>query len=373
MTARLQPSTTGRQHQQQHQQQAGHHKDAATKAAPAIRSDGRRANKPLMEKRRRARINQSLAALKTLILDSARLEQNTKHSKLEKADILELTVRHLQRQKALGSSSVLSKFRAGFQECAREVGRFLESPEVVLAPPEPHASLKQRLLRHLESCVAELDLDLGLAMRAEESSKPDSSSGQAQAPLPGSSCSSSSASAASSTAPAPGAPAARGDENNNRGQRAHSASGKASPGSLLGSRLLSASQSPEPASPLDATNPLLSVVQQQVIPSRLPDGQLVFLLPSHYVQLAAAAAAAACRPDSRAASVAPPSPPVAGPGSPEVLTQSSRVDEADDDDDQPVDCSVGTAAARLSPEPAEAAMDAAGALEAEEGPVWRPW
>lgn len=29
----------------------------------------------------------------------------------------------------------------------------------------------------------------------------------------------------------------------------------------------------------------------QVIPSRLPDGQVVFLLPSHYVQLAAAAAA----------------------------------------------------------------------------------
>ncbi|XP_049943362.1 transcription factor HES-1-like [Schistocerca serialis cubense] len=368
MTARLQPSTTGRQHQQQHQHQAGHHKDANTKAAPAIRSDGRRANKPLMEKRRRARINQSLAALKTLILDSARLEQNTKHSKLEKADILELTVRHLQRQKALGSSSVLSKFRAGFQECAREVGRFLESPEVVLAPPEPHASLKQRLLRHLESCVAELDLDLGLAMRAEESSKPDSSSGQAQAPLPGSSCSSSSASAssaASSTAPAPGAPAARGDENNNRGQRTHSASGKASPGSLLGGRLLSASQSPEPTSPLDATNPLLSVVQ--VIPSRLPDGQLVFLLPSHYVQLAAAAAAAPITHSSSATSF------VTGPGSLEVLAQSSRVDEADDDDDQPVDCSVGTAAARLSPEPAEAAMDAAGALEAEEGPVWRPW
>lgn len=32
------------------------------------------ANKPLMEKRRRARINQSLAVLKTLILDSAKLE-----------------------------------------------------------------------------------------------------------------------------------------------------------------------------------------------------------------------------------------------------------------------------------------------------------
>lgn len=33
-----------------------------------------KANKPLMEKRRRARINQSLAVLKTLILDSAKME-----------------------------------------------------------------------------------------------------------------------------------------------------------------------------------------------------------------------------------------------------------------------------------------------------------
>lgn len=63
-------------------------------------SEPRRANKPLMEKRRRARINQSLAVLKTLILDSAKSD-NTKHSKLEKADILELTVRHFQRHRNL--------------------------------------------------------------------------------------------------------------------------------------------------------------------------------------------------------------------------------------------------------------------------------
>lgn len=63
-------------------------------------SEPRRANKPLMEKRRRARINQSLAMLKALILDSAKSD-NTKHSKLEKADILELTVRHFQRHRNL--------------------------------------------------------------------------------------------------------------------------------------------------------------------------------------------------------------------------------------------------------------------------------
>lgn len=81
------------------------------------------ANKPLMEKRRRARINQSLAALKALILDSARLE-NTKHSKLEKADILELTVRHLQRQRSLTQPG-LSRYKAGYQDCSREVIFFL--------------------------------------------------------------------------------------------------------------------------------------------------------------------------------------------------------------------------------------------------------
>lgn len=182
------------------------------------------ANKPLMEKRRRARINQSLALLKTLILDSTRTEvnifytfsilsfylfdsifrfffflQNTKHSKLEKADILELTVRHLQRQKVL-SSDVRDKYRAGFQECAREVRlyiinslkkekinssyikhtvliqffyqvtRFLECPELHMCSNgtgtllstgstviEP--AVKQRLLRHLDTCSSEIDLD----------------------------------------------------------------------------------------------------------------------------------------------------------------------------------------------------------------------
>lgn len=73
---------------------------AGNRVSSVTSSEPRRANKPLMEKRRRARINQSLAVLKTLILDSAKSD-NTKHSKLEKADILELTVRHFQRHRNL--------------------------------------------------------------------------------------------------------------------------------------------------------------------------------------------------------------------------------------------------------------------------------
>jgi hairy-and-enhancer-of-split protein len=118
--------------------------------APAKRvSDNRRSNKPIMEKRRRARINNSLNELKTLILDAMKKDP-ARHSKLEKADILEMTVKHLQnlqRQQAAMSAatdpSVVSKFRAGFSECATEVGRF----------PGLDPIVKRRLLQHLASCL----------------------------------------------------------------------------------------------------------------------------------------------------------------------------------------------------------------------------
>ena len=56
--------------------------------------------------------------------------QPSRHSKLEKADILELTVKHLQevQRRRLGDAvardpTVLHKFRGGFAECAQEVNR----------------------------------------------------------------------------------------------------------------------------------------------------------------------------------------------------------------------------------------------------------
>ncbi|XP_049299549.1 protein hairy [Anopheles funestus] len=119
-------------------------------AEPVKRSsDNRRSNKPIMEKRRRARINNCLNELKTLILDAMKKDP-ARHSKLEKADILEMTVKHLenlQRQQSAMSQatdpSVMNKFKAGFNECAQEVGRF---PEI-----DPH--VKRRLLQHLSNCI----------------------------------------------------------------------------------------------------------------------------------------------------------------------------------------------------------------------------
>ncbi|XP_014258463.1 transcription factor HES-1-like [Cimex lectularius] len=242
-------------------------------STPQVKAPNRRANKPLMEKRRRARINQSLAVLKSLILDSAKLE-NTKHSKLEKADILELTVRHLQRQKALNSSSV-DKYRAGFIECAREVTRFLESPELGgCGKPLIENSVRQRLTRHLESCAAEIALDF--ASSCVEPLKPidcetERRLRQLEELLVNTeedeeSCAAGTRPDSSTNTP--------GDENNNSNNAG--AGGDKRP------------KKPRPKGQVEsgpASTSANPVSLLQVIPSRLPDGQVVFLLPSHYVQL----------------------------------------------------------------------------------------
>ncbi|XP_043258722.1 protein hairy [Colletes gigas] len=126
---------------------------ATTTATTRRSGENRRSNKPIMEKRRRARINNCLNDLKTLILDAMKKDP-ARHSKLEKADILEMTVKHLEtlqrQQVALAAATdpnVLNKFRAGFTECAGEVGRF----------PGLDASVKRRLMAHLASCLGPVE------------------------------------------------------------------------------------------------------------------------------------------------------------------------------------------------------------------------
>ncbi|XP_057388437.1 transcription factor HES-4 isoform X1 [Balaenoptera acutorostrata] len=113
-------------------------------------------SKPVMEKRRRARINESLAQLRSLLLDALRKE-SSRRSKLEKADILELTVKHLQSLRRVqvtaalrADPAVLGKYRAGFRECLAEVNRFLAGCEGV------PADVRSRLLGHLATCLARL-------------------------------------------------------------------------------------------------------------------------------------------------------------------------------------------------------------------------
>ncbi|XP_011686174.1 PREDICTED: protein deadpan [Wasmannia auropunctata] len=319
MTARLhslrhqEKKSAGNSHRQHHQHQQAVHQGPSPAPSPSPslspspkHSDGRRANKPLMEKRRRARINQSLAALKALILDSARLE-NTKHSKLEKADILELTVRHLQRQRSLAQPG-LSRYKAGYQDCSREVSRYLDAPDIITGNTTPmDPAVKQRLLRHLDSCVSELDLDLGSRPDSGLGSSPGSvtdrvagttSPGPLDHHVPvGPHCSAALTPAGlikseipeMVEAARPDSSTTAGDENNNS-SRPTSAFSQVNPVTLDPHHPHHPSGLPVDQASTSQQNPnMLSVVQ--VIPSRLPDGQVVFLLPSHYVQLAAAAAA----------------------------------------------------------------------------------
>ncbi|XP_032903888.1 transcription factor HES-3 [Amblyraja radiata] len=89
----------------------------------------RKISKPLMEKKRRARINECLEQLKSLLEDH--YSNNIRKRKLEKADILELTVKHLRdlqssRQGAVRMSrDGAAQYQAGFRSCLNAVSQYL--------------------------------------------------------------------------------------------------------------------------------------------------------------------------------------------------------------------------------------------------------
>ncbi|KAA8587760.1 hypothetical protein FQN60_016622, partial [Etheostoma spectabile] len=82
----------------------------STPEKPRSLTENRKSSKPIMEKRRRARINESLGQLKTLILDALK-QDSSRHSKLEKADILEMTVKHLRNLQRLQMTGVNTEVR----------------------------------------------------------------------------------------------------------------------------------------------------------------------------------------------------------------------------------------------------------------------
>ncbi|KAK7067111.1 hypothetical protein SK128_011281 [Halocaridina rubra] len=136
--------------------------DTAGDSDTGTRNDLRKSNKPLMEKKRRQRINRCLNELKTLVLEALKKDP-ARYSKLEKADILEMTVRHVQalhRQESSAGRMVSysgrltsrylgvdekAKYRAGFTQCAAEVTRYLTSMTDV-----PH-DLHMKISSHLSS------------------------------------------------------------------------------------------------------------------------------------------------------------------------------------------------------------------------------
>ncbi|CAH7447512.1 transcription factor HES-2 [Phodopus roborovskii] len=103
----------------------------------------RKTLKPLLEKRRRARINESLSQLKGLVLPMLGAE-TSRYSKLEKADILEMTVRFLQEQPYHAAApEPLDSYLEGYRACLARLARVLPACSVL----EPAVSM--RLLEHL--------------------------------------------------------------------------------------------------------------------------------------------------------------------------------------------------------------------------------
>jgi hairy-and-enhancer-of-split protein len=79
-------------------------------------------------------------------------------TKLEKADVLELTVRHLRKLKAQGALSLGSpaahseRYRAGFRLCAGEITKFVTTGNAGL-----DLAVSARLLQHLSLCLHSLE------------------------------------------------------------------------------------------------------------------------------------------------------------------------------------------------------------------------
>uniref|UniRef100_A0A8C2XE05 Hairy-related 13 n=2 Tax=Cyclopterus lumpus TaxID=8103 RepID=A0A8C2XE05_CYCLU len=113
-----------------------------------IQKGDRKTRKPLVEKKRRARINDSLQELRTLLADT------DFHSKMENAEVLEMTVKKVedvlknrtQETDALGREAS-ERFAAGYIQCMHEVHTFVSSC------PGIDATVAAELLNHLLECM----------------------------------------------------------------------------------------------------------------------------------------------------------------------------------------------------------------------------
>ncbi|KAG8007555.1 Transcription factor HES-5 [Nibea albiflora] len=106
--------------------------------------------KPLVEKLRRERINSSIEQLKSLLGPEFLKQQPD--SKLEKADILEMTVcvlRRLQQRQTMESAAV----DQGYSRCVQEVKLFMSREKV-------QTQSQRRLLNHFNKLQSSSDENL---------------------------------------------------------------------------------------------------------------------------------------------------------------------------------------------------------------------
>ncbi|XP_032899420.1 transcription factor HES-5-like [Amblyraja radiata] len=98
----------------------------------ATRKEKYKLMKPIVEKKRRDRINSSIGQLKSLLGEE--FQNGEPNMKMEKADILEMTVNYLklhsQRMFTVTySKSLTHNFKEGYTRCLQEIQHFTFAPE----------------------------------------------------------------------------------------------------------------------------------------------------------------------------------------------------------------------------------------------------
>ncbi|XP_061584445.1 transcription factor HES-5-like [Cololabis saira] len=130
--------------------------------------------KPLVEKFRRERINSSIEQLKSLL--GPEILKQQPDSKLEKADILEMTVcflRRLQQQHHAVDSAAVGQ---GYSRCVQEVVHFLSKEEV-------KTQSQRGLLRHFNQLKTSSEKNLRDADFSPLSSSVQSSNTKDKSPV----------------------------------------------------------------------------------------------------------------------------------------------------------------------------------------------
>ncbi|CAL8255882.1 unnamed protein product [Boreogadus saida] len=134
--------------------------------ATTTQVQARKRRRGIIEKRRRDRINNSLSELRRLV-PSAFEKQGS--AKLEKAEILQMTVDHLKMLHAAGGKGyfeahVFSKdYRSlGFRECLAETARYLG----IMEGRDSSDPLRARLVSHLSSFGSQREIHNGLGHMA---------------------------------------------------------------------------------------------------------------------------------------------------------------------------------------------------------------
>ncbi|NXA41437.1 HEYL protein, partial [Eudromia elegans] len=133
------------------------HVSRALSPTTSSQIQARKKRRGIIEKQRRDRINSSLSELRRLV-PTAFEKQGS--SKLEKAEILQMTVDHLKMLHATGGAGFLDAralavdYRSiGFRECLTEVVRYLG----ILEGQNAADPIRLRLLSHLNNYVAEME------------------------------------------------------------------------------------------------------------------------------------------------------------------------------------------------------------------------